>query len=48
MFYPKGLPPRKWFACCCTQFNCLEMNVTFYRTPELLPTNLRPAQAPLA
>lgn len=35
MFYPDGLPPRKWFAYYCTQFNTLELNVTFYRMPTL-------------
>lgn len=35
VFYPEGLPPRKWFAYYCTQFNTLEVNVTFYRMPEL-------------
>ncbi|MCC2547610.1 DUF72 domain-containing protein [Hymenobacter sp. BT175] len=35
VFYPEGLPPRKWFAYYCTQFNTLELNVTFYRMPEL-------------
>ncbi|MCC3151554.1 DUF72 domain-containing protein [Hymenobacter sp. BT770] len=35
VFYPEGLPPRKWFEYYCTQFNTLELNVTFYRMPEL-------------
>ncbi|MFC7670352.1 DUF72 domain-containing protein [Hymenobacter humi] len=35
IFYPEGLPPRKWFEYYCTQFNTLELNVTFYRMPEL-------------
>lgn len=35
ILYPEGLPPRKWFAYYCTQFNTLEVNVTFYRMPEL-------------
>lgn len=35
VFYPPELPPRKWFAYYCTQFNTLELNVTFYRMPEL-------------
>jgi uncharacterized protein YecE (DUF72 family) len=34
ILYPAGLPPRKWFAYYCTQFNTLEVNVTFYRMPE--------------
>jgi uncharacterized protein YecE (DUF72 family) len=35
IFYPEGLPPRKWFEYYCTQFNSLELNVTFYRFPKL-------------
>ena len=35
IFYPKGLPQRKWFGFYCTQFNTLELNVTFYRFPRL-------------
>ncbi|UPL49626.1 DUF72 domain-containing protein [Hymenobacter sublimis] len=35
VFYPTDLPPRKWFTYYCTQFNTLELNVTFYRMPEL-------------
>jgi uncharacterized protein YecE (DUF72 family) len=35
VFYPEGLPPRKWLEYYCTQFNTLELNVTFYRMPEL-------------
>jgi uncharacterized protein YecE (DUF72 family) len=35
VFYPEGLPPRKWFEYYCTQFNTLELNVTFYRMPTL-------------
>jgi uncharacterized protein YecE (DUF72 family) len=34
-FYPKGLPQRKWFEYYCTQFNTLELNVTFYRFPQV-------------
>ncbi|WP_132053594.1 DUF72 domain-containing protein [Pseudocnuella soli] len=34
-FYPKGLPAGKWFEYYCTQFNTLELNVTFYRFPQL-------------
>lgn len=35
LFYPKGLPTKKWFEYYCTQFNTLELNVTFYRFPKL-------------
>jgi uncharacterized protein YecE (DUF72 family) len=35
VFYPADLPPRKWFAYYCTQFNTLELNATFYRMPPL-------------
>ena len=35
VLYPEGLPPRKWFEYYTQQFNTLELNVTFYRLPEL-------------
>lgn len=35
IFYPKGLAQSKWFEYYCQQFNTLELNVTFYRFPEL-------------
>lgn len=35
IFYPKGLPQKKWFDFYCTHFNTLELNVTFYRFPQL-------------
>lgn len=35
VFYPQGLPQRKWFEFYCRHFNTLELNVTFYRTPRL-------------
>jgi uncharacterized protein YecE (DUF72 family) len=35
VFYPKGLPQRKWFEYYCTQFNTLELNTTFYRFPTV-------------
>ncbi|MCB2409793.1 DUF72 domain-containing protein [Hymenobacter lucidus] len=35
VFYPPDVPPRKWFEYYCTHFNTLELNVTFYRMPEL-------------
>jgi uncharacterized protein YecE (DUF72 family) len=35
LFYPKGLAQNKWFNYYCEHFNTLELNVTFYRFPEL-------------
>lgn len=35
IFYPKGLPQRKWFEFYCESFNTVELNVTFYRFPRL-------------
>lgn len=35
LFYPEDLPQSKWFEYYCTQFNTLELNVTFYRFPQL-------------
>lgn len=35
IFYPPGLPQRKWFDYYATRFDCLELNVTFYRFPQL-------------
>jgi len=34
-FYPEGLPQRKWFDYYCEHFSTLELNVTFYRFPQL-------------
>jgi uncharacterized protein YecE (DUF72 family) len=34
-FYPDGLPQRKWFDYYCEHFKTLELNVTFYRFPQL-------------
>jgi len=34
-FYPQDLPQRKWFDFYCEHFNTLELNVTFYRFPQL-------------
>jgi uncharacterized protein YecE (DUF72 family) len=34
-FYPEKLPQRKWFDFYCEHFNTLELNVTFYRFPQL-------------
>ena len=46
VFYPEGLPPRKWFDYYCTQFNTLELNVTFYRMPTLKAFETWYAQSP--
>lgn len=35
IFYPKGLPQRKWFEFYCESFNTVELNVTFYRFPRI-------------
>lgn len=35
VFYPEGLPQKKWFDFYCEHFNTLELNVTFYRFPQL-------------
>lgn len=35
VFYPAGLPQRRWFEFYCQHFNTVELNVTFYRTPRL-------------
>jgi uncharacterized protein YecE (DUF72 family) len=34
-FYPEKLALRKWFEYYATHFNTLELNVTFYRFPQL-------------
>ncbi|MBS1596716.1 MAG: DUF72 domain-containing protein [Bacteroidetes bacterium] len=34
-FYPENLPQKKWFDYYSSQFNTLELNVTFYRFPQL-------------
>jgi uncharacterized protein YecE (DUF72 family) len=35
IFYPKGLVQKKWFEYYASQFDTLELNVTFYRFPQL-------------
>lgn len=35
IFYPEGLAQKKWFDYYCQHFNTLELNVTFYRFPQL-------------
>jgi len=34
-FYPEKLPQRKWFEYYSEKFNTLELNVTFYRFPQV-------------
>lgn len=34
-FYPEGLPQSRWFEYYCEHFKTLELNVTFYRFPQL-------------
>jgi uncharacterized protein YecE (DUF72 family) len=34
VFYPAGLPQRKWFDYYSKHFNTLELNTTFYRFPK--------------
>ncbi|HKZ67250.1 MAG TPA: DUF72 domain-containing protein [Chitinophagaceae bacterium] len=35
IFYPAGLPQKKWFEYYNSCFDTLELNVTFYRFPQL-------------
>ena len=35
IFYPKGVPQRLWFEYYCQHFHTLELNVTFYRFPQV-------------
>lgn len=35
IFYPKGMAQTKWFEFYCEHFDTLELNVTFYRFPQL-------------
>jgi len=35
LFYPKGLAQKNWFTYYCQHFNTLELNMTFYRFPQL-------------
>lgn len=34
-FYPEGLPQKRWFDFYADQFRTLELNVTFYRFPQV-------------
>jgi uncharacterized protein YecE (DUF72 family) len=35
IFYPDNIPQRKWFEYYSSKFDTLELNVTFYRFPQL-------------
>lgn len=35
IFYPKEVPQKKWFEYYAEHFNTLELNVTFYRFPQI-------------
>jgi uncharacterized protein YecE (DUF72 family) len=35
LFYPEGLPQRKWFDHYTTHFNTIELNTSFYRFPQV-------------
>lgn len=35
IFYPKDLPQKRWFEYYCRHFNTVELNVTFYRFPQI-------------
>lgn len=39
VFYPSGLPQRKWFDYYSKHFNTLELNTTFYRFPRVSTLN---------
>lgn len=45
-FYPESLPQKKWFEFYSTQFNTLELNVTFYRFPQSAVLERWYAQSP--
>lgn len=34
VFYPRDIPQSKWLEFYVQHFNCLELNVTFYRLPQ--------------
>jgi len=34
VFYPPGLPSHRWLSFYAERFNCIEMNVSFYRLPS--------------
>lgn len=35
LFYPIDLPKKDWFQFYCRHFNCIELNVTFYKFPRV-------------
>jgi uncharacterized protein YecE (DUF72 family) len=35
IFYPEGLAAKNWFEYYCEHFNAVELNVTFYRFPQV-------------
>ena len=35
IFYPDKMPQRQWFEYYSSRFHTLELNVTFYRFPQL-------------
>jgi uncharacterized protein YecE (DUF72 family) len=35
VFYPQGIPPEGWLEFYSRQFNAVELNVTFYRLPDV-------------
>lgn len=35
IFYPEDLPQKRWLEYYCTQFNTLELNVTYYKFPRV-------------
>ena len=35
IFYPEGMATKNWFGYYCEQFNAVELNVTFYRFPQV-------------
>ncbi|HEX4465550.1 MAG TPA: DUF72 domain-containing protein [Solirubrobacteraceae bacterium] len=34
LFYPQGLPARRWLECYAERFDTVEVNATFYRLPS--------------
>ncbi len=46
LFYPEKLPVRRWFEFYSQQFKTLELNVTFYRFPQLALMENWYAQSP--
>ena len=46
IFYPKGLPPRRWLERYASCFDTVEINNTFYRLPPPETVEGWAAQAP--